>query len=421
LAWVLVAALLGLWAWGEDRSTNHEQDRAFTHGYAVRAEVLDRHGPDDEYPDVAYRHPLGGQRFTIHDVWVPDDSTSLTLLVDRRDPTHVRPAGEDWDSGDLWVYELPALGLLLLGWGGRRLKVRRARRVAGEVGVPTRMEGLPVAPRWWGGHWTLQLRPPDAPAGSPPTCSVPLVEAPAVLSARTVDAIGTLRRWRRVVAVDHETREVRWPAGRCVPTFGRRRSRHEPSRPMASTTAARLVLIACAVTFLGGIALDLHEHTGIDSEDAARSISVTVLGHGWPGREDRTLVGYRWLGEERQQEVEGGGSLPVGRPTPARIDPARPERVWLPGHDAPGGDGLSFLLYVVAVVLFVTGLILRWVQRAGSQRPEPPLVPPPHPPPPPRDRPVPSETEPDARGWVAVPPPPPGPTASWNPPPDAGL
>lgn len=362
-----------------DRSAASEDRREFATGLHVTGwPEADWDGGDDL--QVTYEHPTGQIVAADTYVWdadlLPSKGEPVEVVVSNDDPTSIRVVGDRYRPANPSQYALFVVPFSAL-WAARRWSLARARRLALGAPMSYQMRGVPSCPGWLSWRWRMHLYALDAAPGSLPVCSVPLVAAPGALGERVVEVKGAPRPWGRVILRDQASGEVLWPSGRCLRIHGWGRHALLPGRTGRPSPIARWLLLAGAMCFLAGVAVDAFgADDSVDVEDRGYPVEARVEGQvrgdeGW-----KTSVSLDWLGKRVESTVLVQDRREVGDDMRVFLDPTDPTRVWAPGEEAPAHN-VTGLLYLVALVLPIPALVVRVRERRAHRRPAIALPPPP--------------------------------------------
>ncbi|MGE3620862.1 MAG: hypothetical protein AB7L84_10420 [Acidimicrobiia bacterium] len=349
VAWGLplaVAAASGLLLATEDLPVSHHGTVDPAHAVVVDGTVV-----RPTYPGkVRYEHPVTGRTVEVGvDLWstdLPGVGRPVRLRVDRRNPLSV---AVDGDRPGWWVnlpLYLAAAGLAVVPGATRAFGRRRTRRLVASPSPGFRMLG--ALSRTWPGRARLHLYPADAPAESPPLCSIRVLDtaqAPFGV-AFPVEVKGSPRPMGRVVA--RVGPRIAWPVGRALRTASH-------PRP-AAVVEARGLAPAAAPTATAGPLLDglrplapplavalaalvLAAGTAVVTADN-QARAQAVLREGRPvlgevtGRESGdTIVVLRVEDGDGELTTRAPATyadqLPLGMVYPLRLDPSDPARAVL--------------------------------------------------------------------------------------------
>ncbi|HEX6597427.1 MAG TPA: DUF3592 domain-containing protein [Acidimicrobiales bacterium] len=348
------------------------RDRRFDRGLRVTGTITAGWASGQDV-EVVYRHPQTGEEVSATTVvWnadrLPDSAGPIPLEVSRSDPTDVVLAGDRVPATANLLEYLPWTLLPMVIWAVRVRTVRATEALMASSAVRYAMLAAASPPGRWGLRWRLHLYPADAGAGTPPVCTIPLVDRASRGATFPVEVKGSPRPFGRVVARRQDDGTELWPSGRALRTVG--------SAPTASSTTAataagppapsargRWLIVAGAVVFVAGIALaGIGTYAG-DVRGRQRLVAATATASrpAEDGRVDVSVT-YEWAGETLSGTVTQGKAPDDGAALTVRVDPQSPTRVWSTTQERPPGTTEGTLAgfgIFAGLALVVAGGILR--------------------------------------------------------------
>lgn len=297
---------------------------------------------------VGFTDPTTGQpRREIVDFGeAPDGDPDKVAIRVGADPEDLGP--EPYGDGDRWwsylQFVIPAVAGSAIWLGARVRRLRRSRRIAAAAEPAYRMQAVPLSGRLFGRRWRLALFDVDARPGDSAVCVVPVVGQPVLDGVRPVDAKGTPRPGGEVVVREVAGR-LWWPAGRAMVGARARFPHPEPRSPdpdawaptpRVGTDTGRVPIAAWVLL---GVAVALFVVSVVASDDTSRAgeRSEEVAGTVVIGRRDAgpVTVAYERAGESHTAQVRVDRTVAEGDAVRLRVDPERPDRVWIDGTDVP--------------------------------------------------------------------------------------
>ena len=376
---VATAALFGWFLVTEDVPASRPERLDPATEFAADGRVL-RRKPGGTV-DVRYTNPVTEQRVTAElYAWdgdlVPARGGTVRLIVDRDDPLDVVADGDVMPLSTNLVVYVAWIGGAALPALMRRYAVRRTERLVAAPAASFSMVGV-LTPHRRRTRCTLHLYPLDAPVGSPPVCSVPVLTTGQARIAPLlfpVEVKGSPRPLGRVVARSGDA--LLWPASRAG-----RRSDHPcppgPARPIvplegapavrrtlpslspgalrtegavAGVTLGLLAVVVAVTAYNGGKAGEVLAE--------GRLVLGEIVEH--EGEDDVVVLKYSEGGAVRttRASVDFASDYRKGLRYPVRLDPDDPARSRLPAEPYDAAEPIA---WAVGPAVLGLGLLLnRW-------------------------------------------------------------